>query len=97
MPMNAQDRSRSAGPSALLHDMHGSLLCMFNIELYVYIPCRALVLLNYIGWPTPKQDSGTILFRVAHDLRDGGRHQAMSLYKLKASVNYTVTVVTIDS
>ena len=43
------------------------------------------------------QGSGTILFRAAHDLRDGGRHLAMSLYKLKAFVNYTATVVAIDS
>ena len=59
-------------------------LCMFNI--------RSIVLLNptpelgtgilLTTHPAPKQGSDT---RVS-DLRVGGRHLAMSLYKLKASV-----------
>ena len=56
--------------------------CILNYIPYTLHLNRVLVLLT--THPAPKQGSGT---RVS-DLRVGGRHLAMSLYKLKASVTY---------
>ena len=56
--------------------------CVLNYTSYTLHLNRVLVVLT--TYPAPKQGSGT---RVS-DLRVGGRHLAMSLYKLKASVTY---------